>query len=265
MRGRTVRSAIPGQRRREGAADVVQARVRLRKSPISYTQEARGTLRALGLRRINDVVRGSRQPGHARAWSAPCASSWTSRRSRAGAGPRARSSLRPGHPRRWRRREAARPEPAARARTRPHPRRPGHRGREGQDRRARHEGPEVPRRRAPSRRSSRAARPRCRSACPKLRGFKRRWRVDYEVVNVGRLCQAVEAGRLGQQPRQRPGRRDAGDAGRRRARPHRAGRAAAGEDPRQRRLHGPLHVVADAFTKPRRGEDRGRRRDRPAR
>jgi large subunit ribosomal protein L30 len=30
-------------------------RVRLRKSPISYTQEAHGTLRALGLRRINDV------------------------------------------------------------------------------------------------------------------------------------------------------------------------------------------------------------------
>jgi len=30
-------------------------RVRLRKSPISYTQEARGTLRALGLRRISDV------------------------------------------------------------------------------------------------------------------------------------------------------------------------------------------------------------------
>jgi large subunit ribosomal protein L15 len=33
---------------------------------------------------------------------------------------------------------------------------------------------------------------------PKLRGFKRRWRIEYEVVNVGRLCQAVEAGRLGQ-------------------------------------------------------------------
>jgi large subunit ribosomal protein L15 len=32
---------------------------------------------------------------------------------------------------------------------------------------------------------------------PKLRGFKRRWRIDYEVVNVGRLCSAVAAGRLG--------------------------------------------------------------------
>jgi large subunit ribosomal protein L30 len=31
-------------------------RVRLRKSPISYTREAHGTLRALGLRRINDVA-----------------------------------------------------------------------------------------------------------------------------------------------------------------------------------------------------------------
>jgi large subunit ribosomal protein L30 len=31
-------------------------KVRLRKSPISYTQETRGTLRALGLRRINDMV-----------------------------------------------------------------------------------------------------------------------------------------------------------------------------------------------------------------
>jgi large subunit ribosomal protein L15 len=39
---------------------------------------------------------------------------------------------------------------------------------------------------------------------PKLRGFKRRWRVEYEVVNVGRLCQAVEAGRLGQQPGSAP-------------------------------------------------------------
>jgi large subunit ribosomal protein L15 len=33
---------------------------------------------------------------------------------------------------------------------------------------------------------------------PKLRGFKRRWRINYEVVNVGRLSLAVEAGRLGQ-------------------------------------------------------------------
>ena len=39
---------------------------------------------------------------------------------------------------------------------------------------------------------------------PKLRGFKRRWRVDYEVVNVGRLCQAIEAGRLGQEPGSAP-------------------------------------------------------------
>jgi large subunit ribosomal protein L30 len=31
-------------------------RVRLRKSPISYTQATHGTLRALGLRRINDTV-----------------------------------------------------------------------------------------------------------------------------------------------------------------------------------------------------------------
>ena len=31
-------------------------KVRLRKSPISYTQETRGTIRALGLRRINDTV-----------------------------------------------------------------------------------------------------------------------------------------------------------------------------------------------------------------
>ncbi len=31
-------------------------KVRLRKSPISYTKETRGTLRALGLRRINDTV-----------------------------------------------------------------------------------------------------------------------------------------------------------------------------------------------------------------
>jgi large subunit ribosomal protein L15 len=31
---------------------------------------------------------------------------------------------------------------------------------------------------------------------PKLRGFKNRFKVEYEVVNVGRIAQAVEAGRL---------------------------------------------------------------------
>jgi large subunit ribosomal protein L30 len=37
-------------------------RVRLRKSPISYRQEARGTLRALGLRHINDIVEVADNP-----------------------------------------------------------------------------------------------------------------------------------------------------------------------------------------------------------
>lgn len=33
---------------------------------------------------------------------------------------------------------------------------------------------------------------------PKLRGFKRRWRVEYQVVNVGRISAYAEAGRLGE-------------------------------------------------------------------
>ena len=33
---------------------------------------------------------------------------------------------------------------------------------------------------------------------PKLHGFKNRFRVEYAVVNVGRICEAVEAGRFGQ-------------------------------------------------------------------
>jgi large subunit ribosomal protein L15 len=33
---------------------------------------------------------------------------------------------------------------------------------------------------------------------PKLHGFKNRFRIEYEIVNVGRLGEAVEAGRLGE-------------------------------------------------------------------
>lgn len=33
---------------------------------------------------------------------------------------------------------------------------------------------------------------------PKLRGFKRRWRIEYQVVNIGRISAYAEAGRLGE-------------------------------------------------------------------
>jgi large subunit ribosomal protein L15 len=39
---------------------------------------------------------------------------------------------------------------------------------------------------------------------PKLRGFQRRWRVEYQVVNVGRISAYAEAGRLGEAPAKAP-------------------------------------------------------------
>ena len=64
----------------------------------------------------------------------------------------------------------------------------------GQDRRPRHEGPEGPRRRRRSRPGSRVARPRSTMRIPKLHGFKNRFRVEYEIVNLGRIAALVEAG-----------------------------------------------------------------------
>ncbi len=55
------------------------------------------------------------------------------------------------------------------------------------------------RRRAPAARSrpgSRADRRRSIMRIPKLRGFRNRFKIEYEVVNVGRIAELVEAGRL---------------------------------------------------------------------
>ena len=35
---------------------------------------------------------------------------------------------------------------------------------------------------------------------PKLHGFKRPWRIDYQVVNVGRISEYAAAGRFGSEP-----------------------------------------------------------------
>ena len=47
---------------------------------------------------------------------------------------------------------------------------------------------------------------------PKLRGFKRRGRIEYQVVNVGRIAQYAAAGRFGPEPEAKSDRRGAKDA-----------------------------------------------------
>jgi large subunit ribosomal protein L15 len=47
---------------------------------------------------------------------------------------------------------------------------------------------------------------------PKLRGFKRRGRIEYQVVNVGRIAEYAAAGRFGVEPEATSGKRGAKDA-----------------------------------------------------
>ena len=96
---------------------------------------------------------------------------------------------------------------------------------------------------------------------PKLRGFKPIGRIEYQVVNIGRISAYAEAGRLGEPLTARsPVHREPRDPARRRA--HHQG-ARAGQDPGQRRGLG-AHVRARRRVHEQRpGQDRGRRRHAP--
>ncbi len=79
-------------------------------------------------------------------------------------------------------------------RPRPHARRPRPGLRQGQDRRARRQGPEVALRRR-HRTASRAARCRCTCACPSAASTIRSAK-HFAEVNLWRIEQAIEAGKL---------------------------------------------------------------------
>ena len=66
------------------------------------------------------------------------------------------------------------------------------RGWQGQDRGPRHQGLGGPPEHAA--RTSRAARCRCTCGCPKLRGFKNPFRVEYQIVNLARLGELFPEG-----------------------------------------------------------------------
>ena len=151
------------------------------KSTISHIARNRATVRALGPAPDRRHRRGPGQPRHARAWSARSASSSASRRS-------------PGRPLPRRRHEAPRP---------PAGRRLAHRRGRGSvagspPARAR---PPVAapraRRRAPvarSRPGSRAARPRSTCASRSCAASRTAFKIEYEIVNVGRIGELAELG-----------------------------------------------------------------------
>ena len=139
------------------------------RSPIGIKPKQRGTLRALGLRRINHTVELPDRPeirGMVGTRAAPRE------------GGRDHDDQDPRPPAR-----AGLPHPGA-------PRRPRHRRQGRQDRGPRHEGPARPRHREARVRgwSDAAAR-----RTPKAKGFKNPFRVEYAVVNLDTL-EAFDAG-----------------------------------------------------------------------
>ncbi len=113
---------------------------------------------------------------------------------------------------------------------------------------------------------------------PKLRGFRNRFRVAYQVVNVGRLEAAAEEGRFAEAQAALAQADEAAVArrGKRSDAPltvnadllHAAGLIGSLKRPLKvlgaGELTRPLFVVADAFSATARAQDRGRRRHRPA-
>ena len=98
---------------------------------------------------------------------------------------------------------------------------------------------------------------------PKLHGFKHRFRIEYQVVNVGRISEYAEAGRFGSRARQ------GSPDHQQRSRCARPGLISNDRYPVKVLGHGDvtvkLFVAAEAFTKSATREDRGCRRLRPGR
>ena len=239
----------------------------LRKSPISYTAAgARHRPRARPAPHRPDR-RGRRRPGHARAWSAPSASSSTSRRCRpAGAA----QGDRPGA---TRRRAHEAPRSAAGARLAP----PSGRASAAASRPARARPPAAARR---ARRPAPAAaipawfeggQTPIHVRVPKLHGFKNRFQIEYEVVNVGRISDTSTGPLRGSEAAMRPpgsawrprARRDGQRRAAARRRPHRHRCASRSRSSATASVTGRLFIVADAFTKSAPREDRGSRRHAP--
>ena len=203
------------------------------KSEIGHKAAARGTIRALGLRRLHQTVR----------WTTPQTRGMLRRVAFLIEVPSAEKQRPAGDD----------PTPATRRRQRPHmklhdlkpapgshtPARRvgrGHRLGQGQDRRPRHEGPEVPRRGSIPPWFEGGQTP-LHMRIPKLRGFKNRF-IQYEVVTSARSTPRSSAARSS--PRGGPqGQGQGGEGPRRRspstrtscARPGSSRARQAGEDP----------------------------------
>ena len=95
-----------------------------------------------------------------------------------------------------RRHETPRPPPGRWLAPAAHPRRPRDRRRQGQDRGPRHQGPEGARRWRASRAWFEGGQTPLHMRIPKLRGFKNRFKIEYEVVNIGAIGALAEARRV---------------------------------------------------------------------
>ena len=159
-------------------------RVTLRKSTVGTTPAARGTVRALGLR-------PHRRHGRARATTpspagrcAPSATSSTVEEVAAEGTAKAHQDAKSRGDDVVKLHDL-RPAPGSTKRA--HAGRSRHRRRQGQDRRPRHQGPEGPRAVPRSRPGSRAARRPSTSASPSCAASSAIGRIEYQVVNVGRI------------------------------------------------------------------------------
>ena len=222
------------------------------KSTISHIARNRATVRALGLHGIGSTSIVTDNPA-TRGMVRAVRFLVTVEEIEDGANPDTR--------RRKQRHETPRPPAGPRLAQATHPRRPWHRGRQGQDRRPRHQGPEGTRRWRHPRPGSRVARRRSTCASRSCSGFKNRFKIEYEVVNIGAIGALADRGAFEFEDTQEvdQGRPDHGQPGhpaRRRAGPD---PQQAAQDPRCRGADGPALRRRRRVHRVRPREDRGRR------
>ena len=175
----SARSSRASRRRRAPMAG--KLRVTQIKSTISHIARNRATIRALGLQRHRRHRRGPGQPGdpgHGPPGAVPRHASRSCPRTAPGEGMKLHDLRRPTAPA-GRGRGSAGASPPARARPR------------AAARRARRRGPA-----ARSRPGSRAARRRSTCGSRSCAASRTAFKIEYEVVNVGRIAALVAAGRL---------------------------------------------------------------------